>query len=102
MKRERPLELCLGLWKRDRVLKINRQNSQESQQMIPTEGQIMPSCVGRMILLIHSTVLQGDCHFVEEFFHFERRRIDNDQNPRSSTKEKREKKGTGQKHDGWD
>ena len=77
MKRERLLESCLGLWKRDRGVQINKQHIQESEQMIATEGQIMSSCKGRMIHLFHSTILQGDCHFVEEFFNFERRTENN-------------------------
>ena len=68
--------------------------------MIPIEGQIMSSSKGRMILLFNSTILQEDCHFVEEFSNFEPRRINNEQSERSSTKEKREKKGTGQEQYG--
>ena len=56
MKRERLLELC-------------------SAQMIITARQIMSSCKERMILLFNSTSLQGDGHFVEKFFNFERRVI---------------------------
>ena len=88
--RERLLELCFGLWKRDRGVQINRQNIQESEQMITTEGQIMSSCNGRMIRLFNSTMLQGDCHFVEAFFNLERRRINHDQSQRSNEEEKRE------------
>ena len=58
---------------------MNEQNIQESEQMITTEGQITPSCKGRMILLFNSTILQRDCHFVKEFFNFKRRPINNDQ-----------------------
>ena len=54
---------AVELWKRDRAVQINRPNIQESEQMITTEGQNMPSCKGRMILLFSSTILQGDCHF---------------------------------------
>ena len=77
--------------------------------MITTEGRIMSSCRGRMILLFNWTIFQGDCHFVEEFFDFERRRINNDQSQRSPTEKKREivrsqreKKGTGEEQDGLD
>ena len=42
-----------------------------------------------MILLFDSTILQGDCHFVEALFDFERQ-ISNDQSQRSSEEEKRE------------
>ena len=69
---------------------MNRQYIQESEQMITTEGQIMSSSKRKIILLFSSTILQGDCHFVKEFFDFERRQINNDQSQRSSTKEKRE------------
>ena len=81
---------------------MNRQNIQESEQMITTEGYIMSSGKRRMILLFNWTILQGDSHFVEEFFNFERRRINNDQSQHSSTKEKPEKKGTVQERYGWD
>ena len=57
--------------------------------MITNEGQIMSSCKGRMIRLFNSTILQEHCHFVEEFFNFERR-SNNDQLQRSSEEEKRE------------
>ena len=57
--------------------------------MISTEGQIMSSCKGRMILLFNSTILQGDCHIVEEFLNFQRR-IQNNQSHRSSTVKKEE------------
>ena len=56
---------------------MNRQNIQESEQIIITEGQIMSSYEGRMAVLFMSTMLQGDCHFVEEFFNYDRR-INND------------------------
>ena len=69
---------------------MNRPNTQKSEQMITTEEQIMSSCKGRMIFLFNSTILQGDRHFMEEFFSFERRRINNDQSQRSSEEEKRE------------
>ena len=46
---------------------MNRQNIQESEQVSTTEGQVMPSCKERMILLFNWTILEGDCHFVEEF-----------------------------------
>ena len=64
---------AVELWKRNRGVPINRQNIEESEQMITTGGQIVPCCKGRMILLFNSTILQGDCHFAEEFFNFERR-----------------------------
>ena len=69
--------------------------------MTTTGGQIMSSGKERMILLFNSTTLQRDCHFMEEFCNFERRRINNDQSHRSSADEKREKKGTGQDQCGW-
>ena len=56
----------------------------------------------RMIILFNSTILPQDCHSVEEFFNFERQRINNDQSLHSSTGEKQGKKGTGQEQDGWD
>ena len=68
---------------------MHRWNIQESEPMITNEGQIMSSCKGRMIRLFFSTILQEDCHFVEEFFNFERR-SNNDQLQRSSEEEKRE------------
>ena len=58
--------------------------------MITTEGQIMSSCKGRMVLLFKSTILQRDCHLVKEFFNFEPRRINDDQSQRSYEEEKRE------------
>ena len=79
---------------------MNRQNIQESEQMITTKGQIMSACKKRMILLFNSTILQRDCCFVEEFCNFERR-INNEHTQRSSTEEKQEKKETGQEQDGW-
>ena len=81
---------------------MNRPSIQESEQMITAEGQIMSSCKERMILLFNWTILQRDGHCVDEFFDFERRRINNDHSQRWSAKEKREKKGTGQEQDGWD
>ena len=57
--------------------------------MITNEEQIVSSCKGKMILLFNSTILQEDCHFVEEFFNFERR-SNNDQLQRSSEEEKRD------------
>ena len=109
MKRERLLESCIGLWKRDRDVQINRQDIQETEQMITTEEQIMSSRKERIILLLNWTILQWDCRFVEELFDFERRRINNDQSQRSTIKEKRkiarserEKKGIGPEQDDWD
>ena len=55
-----------------------------------------------MILLFKSTLLHQDYHFAEEFFNFDKRRINSKQSHRSGTKEKREKKGTGEEQDGWD
>ena len=69
---------------------MNRQNTLESEQMITTEGQIMSFCKERLILLFKSTILRGDCHSLEEFFNFERRRINSDQSQRSSTVKKDE------------
>ena len=69
---------------------MNRQNIQESERMITTEGRIMSSGKGRMLLLFNSTILQGDGHLVEELFNLERQRINHDQSQPSSTKEKRE------------
>ena len=54
-------------------VQINKQYSQESEQMITTEGQLVSSDKGSMILLFNSTILQGDCHFVVDFFNFEQR-----------------------------
>ena len=68
---------------------MDRKNIQESEQMISTDGQITPSCQERMIVLSNSTILQEDCHFVEEFFNFEQR-SNNEQSQRSSEEEKRE------------
>ena len=77
MRRECLLQSSLGLWRRDRGCQISRQNIQKSEQMISTEGQIMSSCQGRMILLFNSTILQGGCHSVEGFANFERRNGNN-------------------------
>ena len=68
---------AVELWRRDRGAQMISQNIQDSEQIIITEGQIMSSSKERRILLFNSTVLQGDCHFVEEFFNFEPR-IDKD------------------------
>ena len=75
--------------KRDMDPHMNRQNTQESLQMLRTERSIRSLSKGRMIILFNSFTLQRDCHFVEEFFNFERR-INNDQSQRSSTGQKRE------------
>ena len=68
---------------------MNRQNTQGSEQMITTEGHIISSCKERIILLFNWIILQGDYHFMKEFFNFERR-SNNEQSQRSSAKEKRE------------
>ena len=54
-----------------------------------------------MIFLFHSTIVQRYCHFVEEFFNFEPRRINNDQSLCLSKEEKRGKKETNQEQEGW-
>ena len=68
---------------------MNRQNTQESEQMITTEGQIMSSCRRSIIFLFNSTILHGDYHFVVDLFNFEPR-VNNDQSQRSRTEETRE------------
>ena len=80
---------------------MNRQNSVESEQMLRTERSSRSVDKGRMLLLFDSSILQGDCHFVEEFSSFESP-INNGQSQRSSTEEKQEKTGTGQELNGWD
>ena len=50
----------------------------------------MSSCEGGMILLFNSTILQGDCRLVEEFFNIEQR-INNDKRQRPATVGKRER-----------
>ena len=57
--------------------------------MLRTEGSIRSVSKGRMIILFNSSTLQRDCHFVEEFFNFERR-INKDRSQRSITEERRE------------
>ena len=57
---------------------MNRQISIESEQMMRTESSTRSVDNERMIILFDSSILQGDCNFVEEFFHFEQRRINND------------------------
>ena len=76
-------------WKRDRDAQMNRQNTQESSQMMRTERSIRSLREGRMIILFNSSRLQRDCHFVEPFFDFERR-ISNDQSQRLTTEQKQE------------
>ena len=76
-------------WKRDRDAQLNKQNIQESSQMLRTERSIRSVSNGRMIILFNSSTLQRDCHFVEKFFNFERR-INNDQSQRLTTEEKGE------------
>ena len=78
---------AVELWKRDRDVQQNRQYGQKSEQMITIKGPIMSSCKGSLILLFNSTILQGDCHFVEEVFNFEPL-INNDQSQPSSEEEK--------------
>ena len=62
---------AVELWQRDRDAQMIRQNIQEPEQMIKSERQIISSGRERTILLSNSTILQGHCHFVEEFFNFE-------------------------------
>jgi hypothetical protein len=59
---------AVKMWKIDSDAQMIRQSMQESEQMIKTEGQTILSGEERMILLFNSTILQGDCHFVEKFF----------------------------------
>ena len=50
----------------------------------------MSSGKGRMIVLFNSTMLQGDCSFVKEFFHFEKRITNNpSQNSHSGAEKQR-------------
>ena len=79
---------------------MNRQISLDSEQILRTEPSMKSIGKERMIILFHSTIIQGDGHIVKEFFNFERRRINNDQSQRSSTEENQEKKGTGQEQYG--
>jgi hypothetical protein len=51
--------------------------------MMTAEGHTMSSCKERMNLLFNPTILQGDCHFVEEFFNFESR-MNNEQRAEST------------------
>ena len=69
---------------------MSRQNSLESEQILRTERSSRLVDKERMITLLDSSILQEDCHFVEEFFNFEPRRINNEQSQRSGTEEKRE------------
>ena len=57
--------------------------------MLRTERSIRSLSKGRMIILLKSSTLQTDCHFVEEFVSFERR-IHKNQTQRSTTEKKRE------------
>ena len=50
-------DAAVEVWKRDRDAHMNRKNIPESEQMITTEGQIISSCKGRMILLFNSSNL---------------------------------------------
>ena len=52
---------------------MNSQNIQELDERMRTERRKGTVGQKRMILPFYSTILQGDCHFVEEFFNFERR-----------------------------
>ena len=52
---------------------MNEQISLDCEQMRRTEPSIRPVGKERMSLLFHSTILQRDSRFVEEFFDFERR-----------------------------
>ena len=94
-------------WKRDKDAQMIRQNIQESEQMITTEGQIVSTSRERTILLSSSTIVEGHCQFAEKSCDFEPR-VSNDQTEPSSTMGKREivpsereNKGTGQGQDGW-
>jgi hypothetical protein len=80
---------------RDRDEEMNRQIIRRSESSIRSVSKEM------MIILFNSTILQGDCHFVEEFVNFEPRRINSEQSQRSSTEEKREKEETGQEQYSW-
>ena len=63
---------------------MNKQISLETEQMRKIERSIRSFDKERMTLMFNSTILQGDCHFVEKAFSFEPRRINNDQSQRSS------------------
>ena len=52
---------------------MNRQISLESEQMLEPECSIRSVGKERMIILFNSTILQGDCHFLEDFVNFKRR-----------------------------
>ena len=52
---------------------MNRQISLDCEQMPKTEPSIRSVAKERMIILFNSTILQEDCHFVEEFVNLERR-----------------------------
>ena len=56
---------------------MNRRILQESEWIRGTERSISSVGKERMIPLFHSTILQGDCHLVEEFVNFERRTENN-------------------------
>ena len=60
---------------------MNRQIIQESQQIMRTQRSISSVGNERLILLFNSTILQADCHFVEEFFNFEPRMNSNQIQP---------------------
>ena len=73
------MEVAAELWKKDRDAQMNQPNIQETEKIISARK-------GKLIMLFNSTILQGDCHLVEEFFNFERR-IYNDESQRSSSEE---------------
>ena len=52
---------------------MNRQISFECEQMWRTEPSMKSVGKERMISLFNSTILQGDCHFVEKCANFKRR-----------------------------
>ena len=81
-------QLCHNLSAIDHM-GMDRQISLAREQMLRTERSIRSVGKGRMIVLFNSSTLQIDCHFLEEFFNFERR-IKNDQCQRSTSVEKRE------------
>ena len=59
------LEVCM----RDRDEEMSRQNRKECDQIFTIEARILSVFWERMICLWN---WRGDCHFVEEFFNFER------------------------------
>jgi hypothetical protein len=75
--RRRPKADQKTLWNCAIEEQMNRQVSFECEQMWRTEPSMKSVGKERMISLFNSTILQGDCHFVEQVFDFERR-IKND------------------------